>query len=255
MPYWLQQPPRYWDLMGREVFAIVGMMRSGSNLMERSLDGLEGVMCHGELFNLQFIGFHNTHAASFAGYEKNQVRRRNENPEQFFRQVLGETKRPIVGYRLFGEHLRAGIENTIYHPLVKKIILKRNQLDSFVSLCIARQTNQWIVLHAGTQKRVEKIKVDPTEFKDFVIRNTAFYNEVYEVLSRSRQRFMVVDYAEIKNPNTVNKIAEFIGSPSKVDSVQEKIYRQNEGDTRSKVENYQELISVMQAGKFARYFT
>ena len=37
-------------------FAIFGAMRTGSNLLERSINQFPGLHCHGELFNPSFVG-------------------------------------------------------------------------------------------------------------------------------------------------------------------------------------------------------
>ena len=39
-----------------EYFVVFAEMRTGSNLLEASLNALDGVSCHGELFNHHFVG-------------------------------------------------------------------------------------------------------------------------------------------------------------------------------------------------------
>ena len=43
-----------------EYFALFAEMRTGSNFLEESLNGIPGLTCHGELFNPHFIGHANT---------------------------------------------------------------------------------------------------------------------------------------------------------------------------------------------------
>ena len=40
-----------------EYFMIVAAMRTGSNMLERSLDRFEELSCFGELYNPAFVGF------------------------------------------------------------------------------------------------------------------------------------------------------------------------------------------------------
>ena len=42
-----------------DAFVIFAEMRTGSNHLEESLNGLADIRCHGELFNPVFIGRHN----------------------------------------------------------------------------------------------------------------------------------------------------------------------------------------------------
>jgi LPS sulfotransferase NodH len=42
-----------------DAFVIFAEMRTGSNHLEESLNGLDDIQCHGELFNPTFIGHHN----------------------------------------------------------------------------------------------------------------------------------------------------------------------------------------------------
>ena len=39
-----------------EYFVVFAEMRTGSSLLEASLNALDGVSCHGELFNHHFVG-------------------------------------------------------------------------------------------------------------------------------------------------------------------------------------------------------
>jgi LPS sulfotransferase NodH len=43
--------------MGFRSFVILAAMRTGSNFLEESLNGVPGITCHGELFNPAFVGY------------------------------------------------------------------------------------------------------------------------------------------------------------------------------------------------------
>ena len=42
--------------MAFEYFVVLAEMRTGSNLLESNLNAIDGIECHGELFNPFFIG-------------------------------------------------------------------------------------------------------------------------------------------------------------------------------------------------------
>lgn len=253
MSPWLEKPRSYWDLSGKRVFAIIGMMRSGSNFLERTLDGLPEVMCHGELFNHQFIGFQHQRADSYAGYDKGGVKKRDDDLSSFVRNVLKSSEKPVVGFRIFGEHHTNALAKTLFDARIAKIILTRNYLEAFVSLCIARQTDQWIVLHPGTQKNVDQLNLDADQFKDFVIQNLSFYRETFETLAQTDQQCMIVDYSELNAAPTINQITTYIGASSRIDMIKEVTVRQNPAPIYRKIGNYDEILRLMQKGEFCRY--
>jgi LPS sulfotransferase NodH len=251
---WLTPPDVIWPLDGKTVFAIVAAQRTGSNLLERSLDQLSDVTCHGELFNAEFLGFHHAESDIFAGYERTEVARRDDDLASYTQAVMSASRKPIVGYRIFQNHHNEALRNTIYNPDIKKVVLRRNLLESFVSFKMASSTNQWIVLHPGSRKEAAKVKFALEEFLVFVARHSLYYNEVYQALSSTGQTFVSVDYSELKDPDVANMIARFIGSSEEFESVPELTLKQNTRMLRNSVENYDEMITQLQKLRVRRYF-
>jgi hypothetical protein len=242
-----------WDICGKKTFAIIGMMRSGSNLLERTLDTLADVCCHGELFNGQIIGFRHTQSESFGGYAKNELRRRNADLPRFFSSVLQNSEEPVVGYRVFADHNRDALINTMNDPRIKKIVLRRNYLQAFISNRLAAETGQWIVLHPNTQKQFQKMRFDIDEFSKYMAFNCGFYDEVFWLLNRTKQDFFCVDYNELTRLQKMNEVAEFIGSQHRFSQIPRTILRQLTPQLREKVENFDEMVASLQASRLARY--
>jgi len=254
MVVWLSKQRLNWEFPDKTVFAIIGTMRSGSNYLERTLDHFDGVMCHGELFNDRFIGFHHAHIENFAGYGKDQCKRRNEDINGFMQAVVAASEGNVVGYRIFPSHLKSALQETIYNKNIRKIVLRRNILHSFVSLQIANQTDQWIVLHKGTTKPFEKIQFEINDFLAHAAQYALFYSEIYDVLNTSGQKYAIVNYDEVGRATTANRLATFLNLNQKIDKVPTTTLRQNPGSMRDLVANYDEMISELQKAKVARYF-
>jgi len=209
---WLTAPNSLWSLEGKSVFAIVAAMRTGSNLLERILDYHEDVFCHGELFNPDFIGFQHEAVSGFGGFERTDTQRRDAYPERFFHAMVNSTEDPVVGYRIFQNHNRDAVAQTIFNPGIRKVILRRSLLDAFVSSKIAQITDQWLVLERGQRKPFEKFTFSMDEFLRYLARNSLYYNEIYHTLISTGQPFFTLDYDELKTPGAINRAATFIGS-------------------------------------------
>lgn len=243
----------FWSLEGKQAFAILGIMRSGSNLLERTLDSLPDVCCHGEIFNDQFIGFRSGQEGLFADYGRFDVKRRNENVGAFVREVMKHSTEPVAGFRIFPTHSRGALLETLHDGRIRKILLRRNFLQAFVSLQLALATDQWIVLHPGTQKKVDRIRFDAGEYAAFVAFQGSFYNEVHWITRRTNQELFCLDYEELKSVERLNELAQFIGSQERFTEVPQTIFQQHASELKEKVENYDEMVTTLRELRLARY--
>lgn len=248
------KPPSQSSLMVRKpCFMMVGMMRSGSNFLERKLNMLPSVRCHGELFNPKFIGFSADSGDAYLGYSKNDVHPRNRDSLGFLNEVLAANDRQQCGFRMFLDHDPAVMAEALYNPGIQKVVLTRNLLDSFVSLLIARETDVWLTTDKRTSQ-VDRVHVDPDELVNFALRQSMFYNDVLTILHRTGQRFFHIDYSEIKDLDQLNAMAEFLGVPDRFEAVKEPIQRQNPGEQRDKITNHAQLVEALRVRSMARWF-
>lgn len=237
----------------RPAFMLVGMMRSGSNFLERKLNLLPSVRCHGELFNPKFVGLAADFGDQYLGYKRHDVWTRNHDSLGFLNEVLAGCDRAQCGFRMFLDHDPAVMAETLYNPAIKKIVLTRNLLDSFVSLQIARETDVWLT--TDHPQEVTRVHVDPDELVNFALRQSMFYNDVLTILQRTGQRYFHIDYSEIKDLEQLNGMAEFLGVSERFSEVVEPILRQNPAEQREKIINHAQLIEVLRERSMARWFT
>lgn len=235
-------------------FIIIGMMRSGSNFLERQLNLYSDLLCHGELLNRAFIGFSNVVGNDYLGYTRNEPARRDPDVEGFLREVERNNPRRIMGFRAFVDHHDEMIGRCLYDPDCRKVVLTRNLLESFVSLEIARITDQWLVGKDGTQKKAGPIHVEIGRLIDFSLKQTLFYNDITATLRDNGQDYALVDYEELQDVETINRIAAFVGSDIQLETMSPQLFRQNPGPIRDKVENYDEVIQRLRNKGMARWF-
>lgn len=246
------QPPRL--QIQRPAFVIVGMMRSGSNFLERTLNLLPNVRCHGELFNPAFIGLAADLGAEYLGYHRHQVASHLEDPVGMLQALIEGCDRQTCGFRLFVDHDPLAMAEVLYHPSVRKILLTRNYLESFVSLVIARRSDVWLSTDKAAQDHDPRVYLDVDALIEFALRQSCFYNEVQTILHRTGQDYLQLDYTHIKDPAHLNQLTAFLGVADRFDVVHEPIERQNPGAVQDKILNYQSLVNALRRRGMARWF-
>mgnify|MGYP000495243686 CR=1 FL=1 len=220
-------------------FTIFGSMRSGSNLLEQSLNQYSGIICHGELFNPSFIG--HPKSTDFLGFD---FAKREKSPESLIKAMIKDADQGVAGFRVFHDHDQRTAQMALRDPKCAKIILQRDVLQSFISLEIALKTDQWL-LHDAPDRRGGKIIFDHEEFKEYRAKQGVYYDNVREILQKSGQTAFWIHYPEQRDVEVLNGIAKFLGQDEVLKTVKETIRRQNPGSLRDKVENYDEMQAAL----------
>ena len=118
-------------------FVIFAGMRTGSNLLEATLNGVRRVTCFGEAFNPYMMGWP----------DKDELRgitmaEREADPHSLLRALFGKPDH-LAGFRYFHDHDPRVFDAIMDDPSCAKIVLTRNPIDSWVSTQLAYATNQW----------------------------------------------------------------------------------------------------------------
>ena len=222
-------------------FVILGMMRTGSNLLQRTLDQLPSLNCHGELFNPAFINGP-TSKVNFGM----STAERDANPTSLIEAMIAAgDHNALSGFRLFDGHNLQVTSAVLEDPSAAKIVLRRNPLDSFVSLKIARETDQWMLMKQRARRSVQ-IHFDITEYREYLAQSESYYSRVMHSLKVSGQTAFTVDYSEIPDLSIINGLSTWLGQSDRLDTVEPTILRQNPGPLEEKVANYAEMIEQLQ---------
>jgi LPS sulfotransferase NodH len=249
----IKSPQNKKPVFSRPAFLLVGMMRSGSNFLERQLNLLPDLRCHGELFNPSFIGFSHQVAGKIPGYARDNPTARNNDEEAFLGAVDQACDRQVIGLRLFLDHSLQMTARLLYDPNVKKVVLSRNLLEAYVSLETARETGVWLTTEAA-KAPPKPVKVDINKLVTFSLRQSLYYNDVQTVLHQTGQSYLQVDYNEIKDLAKLNEIARFVGSAHQFKVVSEPIQKQNPGTLEERITDFQKLVDELKRRQLARWF-
>ena len=213
-----------------DMFVIFAEMRTGSNLLEASLNGVPGVTCHGEAFNPHFIGYPKTD--SLLGVSMAQ---RAEDPGVLLAAMRAAPG--LNGFRFFHDHDPRVLDAVLDDPRCAKVILTRNPVESYVSLQIARQTGQWKLGDARHQK-TSKVLFDAEEFTAHLAELQAFQLQLLRALQVGGQTAFYVDYEDIQDVAVLNGLAQFLGAEGGVQGLATSLVKQNPEPLESKVANF-----------------
>ncbi len=223
-------------------FTIFGAMRTGSNLLEHSLNQYEGLAGHGELYNPHFIG--KPERREFLAIP---LADRNADPIGLLHRLIDAAPDTIPGFRIFDNHDRRIIDFAARDPNCAKIILTRAPIDSFISLEIAQVTGQWMLVK-DENRRVAKMRFDPEKYEAYLAKRKAHYAFIRRAAQEAGQPVFEIDYEDLTELSVLNGLARFIGSSEVKARLPDKIRRQNPPAWEDKVENVKELRAYAAGG-------
>ncbi|MEM1298167.1 MAG: hypothetical protein AAGH68_02725 [Pseudomonadota bacterium] len=217
-------------------FVIFAAMRTGSNLLEKTLDALGDTACYGEAFNPGFMGKPKTH--TMFGWTRDC---RDTDPQGFLTMLRGEAGGKIPGFRYFEGHLPDLAPHLMRDPACRRIILRRDPLASYLSLKAARETGQWMLRNAHRRMAV-KVRFDAQEFEAFRERLTLHYAWLDSELQAAGTDALRLTYEDLLDQTMLWRVVNFIGSKGEV-PLEQPIIRQNPGPLCERVLNYEEMCA------------
>lgn len=211
-------------------------MRTGSNFLEANLNAMEGVTCHGEAFNPNFIG-----KKDRLDYLGITIDARDHDPRGLISAM--EAEGGLSGFRLFSDHDPRVFDLVMADPRCAKIVLTRNPLESYVSLKIAQATGQWKLGDARRRREaVAQFKIE--EFEDHLARHQAFQLQILRGLQVSGQTAFWIGYEDIGALDVINGLAAYLGAPP-LEALDDSVKKQNPEPIESLVENAEEMVASL----------
>ncbi|MCT8331360.1 nodulation protein NodH [Albidovulum sediminis] len=213
-----------------DCFVILASMRTGSNLLEESLNSLTGLTCHGEAFNPRFVG----------GPRKEEVlgltlEERDADPGLMLDRIAAAEG--LNGFRYFPDHDPRAFDRFMRDPRCAKIVLTRNPLESYVSLKIARQTGQWKLGRARDHK-AGSITFDGPEFEAYLEELMGFQLQVLRLLQTTGQTAFHLDYEDVRDPAVLTGLAAYLGLAAESVKPSTRLVKQNTAGLDELVENH-----------------
>lgn len=184
-------------------FVIFAGMRTGSNLLEATLNAVKYVTCFGEAFNPYMMGWPDKTELKGITIEE-----READPHRLLEAI--QTSPNLNGFRYFFDHDPRVFDTIMDDATCAKIILTRNPLDSYVSTVLARQTNQW-KLNERERPINAAIHFNPVEFRETVDANDAFINRIQHRLQTSGQSAFWLNYEDLNDVAVLTGMLHWLG--------------------------------------------
>lgn len=216
-----------------ESFVVLAEMRTGSNLLETTLNAFPGVTCHGELFNPAFINKPKTEeylGITFAGREA----------DPFTLLAAIRAQGGLTGFRLFHDHDARIHAHVLADPACAKIVLTRNPLESYVSRKIAAGTGQW-KLHNVAQLKTAQVAFDCAEFEEHLTTLQTAQLAILRALQTTGQSAFFIGYDDLNDVDVLNGLARWLGVEGRIDAPSRKLKKQNPEPIEAKLTNPEAL--------------
>ena len=219
-------------------YVVFAEMRTGSNFLETNLNAMDGIICHGEAFNAQFIGYPDR--TELLGITQAQ---READPNVLLARIKSQPGQ-LGGFRFFHDHDPRVLDICLPDPRCAKIILTRNPIESYVSHRIATATGQWKLTNARHAKS-EAIRFDAPSFERHLQTLQAFQVRLLNALQRTGQTAFYLDYTDLQDIEVMNGLAKFLGSEVRLTALDKKLKKQNPEALDDKVINFAEMESAL----------
>ena len=216
-------------------FVIFAEMRTGSNLLEATLNAIKRVTCFGEAFNPYMLGWHGT----------DQIRgvtmaEREADPLRLL-DAITSREGHLSGFRYFHDHDPRVFDAIMANRRCAKIILTRNPVDSYVSTELAWQTNQWKLNETETPIPAA-ITYDGAAFRETLAQIQAFQGRVLHDLQTSGQAAYWLNYDDLRDSKVMTGLLHWLGRTDleEVGTASDQV-PQNPREMTEKVSNFDEM--------------
>lgn len=227
-------------------FVILCQARTGSNLLADLLNQFDDIRCLGEIFKRRSVGLPGDLRCRMGM----TWRERDLYPLTYMNRLFGLLDEPIVGFRMFPRHNRFMLSYVSEAVEIKKVVLQRNPVDSFISFKHAISTNQWRKRRSDRSDRKENtgetIKFDESEFERYVSVGEKYFDLIRRCEKHTGQQFHWLDYDLLKEIEPVRDVARFLGSSGNAPTLKPRIVKQITRPKNETISNYEEMISYLE---------
>ncbi|TRW98653.1 sulfotransferase family protein [Paracoccus sp. M683] len=221
-------------------FVIFAEMRTGSNLLEATMNAVRRVTCFGEAFNPYMLGWPDTETLRGMTMQE-----RDDDPLKLLG-LLMDKPQHLPGFRYFHDHDPRVLDAIMAERSCAKIILTRNPLDSYVSTRLAWETNQWKLNETETPIPA-RIRFDPEEFRKTLGQVEDFLARIQHGLQVTGQSAFWLNYDDLRDPEVMTGMLHWLGRTDleRVNPANDQV-PQNPREMAEKVENYDEMQAELQ---------
>jgi LPS sulfotransferase NodH len=238
----------------RTKFVIVGAPRTGSTLLVRTLNSLNGLCCHGELLGEDNVrGYEdgvdlvNISRAEREARSRRLLEDRNSNPVAFIEQALA-LDYPATGFK--------ALYNAFLNPRWREVITFLQGLAGIQFIHLTRSNDlrrfisEQILLQGGPNHSAAGGKSDVSikvhiDIDLFLQRRADLQRQANELaVLLSRQQVLEISYEELAADTavTVGQVCNFLGVDIAKSQIRPALNKVGAADLRDSVSNYQELL-------------
>ena len=216
-------------------FVVFAEMRTGSNLLEATLNQIKRVTCFGEAFNPYMMGWPDKD--ELKGVTRAE---RDADPLRLL-SVLFDKPNHLSGFRYFHDHDPRVFDAIMDDRSCAKIILTRNPVDSYVSTLLARETNQW-KLNATETPIPASVRFDGGEFRRTIDAIEEFQLKIQNRLQCSGQSGFWLGYDDLRDGDIMTGLLHWMGRTDleRVEPASDQV-PQNPRELSEKVVNFDEM--------------
>lgn len=192
-------------------FVILCYPRTGSYLLTDLLGQQKSVHCHGELLKKNWIEL-DPKLLKKLRLKPEDVEIRDREPMQFLDSVFESSRAKIVGFKMFPFQNQMVMRALLEDQAIFKIYLGRNPLQSYISLCMANETDKWIRTDRLRTDEEVYVTFDETTFLDHLQRQRTMYERALtaSVCDKSNP-ICFLDYEDLQNVEKMQNLGSFLG--------------------------------------------
>lgn len=221
-------------------FVIFAEMRTGSNLLEATLNAQKGITCFGEAFNPYMMGWPDKD--ELQGVTRAE---READPHRLLDKLFDKPGH-LPGFRYFHDHDPRVFDTIVNDRSCAKIVLTRNPLDSYVSTCLARETNQWKLNETETPIAASTT-YDGPQFREMLAAVEGFQLRVMHRLQITGQTAFWLGYDDLRDADVMTGLVHWLGRTdiARVEPARDQV-PQNPRELAQKVANFDQMQKDLQ---------
>ena len=227
-------------------FVIMCQPRTGSYLLVDLLNQFSDIVCHGEIFKPPRL--------EMLQWAKKRIpftaEERDKYPITFVRSVLDLTPNRVAGFKMFATHNAFARQFILEDPGIRKVILSRSPLESYISYKRANLTGEWVgrkrnSLVAEAKGAGPKVRFERAEFMHHVKRAETLHSEYAEIEAFTKQEFLRISYDDVVKIEPVRRLAGVLGSKDLSASLAPTLRKQIVEPLEDIVENHEEMVKCL----------
>ena len=210
-----------------QIIVFLANRRTGSNYLMKVLNNFPEIEFFGEVFHWDTVWMPSDRKQQYVIWLKNTrgidisigeqpfedkelVKLNHSHPDYLLDFIASTSPKRYVGFKIFPEHLKWYKLKThiLANKKIKKVILKRNLLDVYISDRILEMTNK------SQRQDTSNIKVNINclDFKAWYYNTMSFYSRVELYLHNSNQKYSELSYEELHSHNSNDEKVDFLQS-------------------------------------------